>query len=204
MVKLQAIRAGNSKLVNSQSLVAVVVGGTSGIGEFTLRALVSSHLAKGNGLCIYIVGRNAEAAKKIISDCTAKCPEGQYRFIQAMDLSLLQNVDKVAGEIIQHQQQNTSDSSGPRVDMLFMTQGGLYLTPRQGTLALLEDILTLLVAVTDLQSYRDTRRSRLRHVNALLLPRAFHFPAAPLAAVVDPPITRGIGLCGRQRSEAHP
>lgn len=71
MVKLQAIRAGNSKLVNSQSLVAVVVGGTSGIGEFTLRALVSSHLAKGNGLCIYIVGRNAEAAKKIISDCTA-------------------------------------------------------------------------------------------------------------------------------------
>ena len=150
MVKLQAIRAENSKLVNSQSHVAVFVGGTSGIGEFTLRALVSSHLAKGNGLCIYIVGRNAEAAKKIISDCTAKCPEGQYRFVQAMDLSLLQNVDKVAAEIIQHQQQNISDSSGPRVDMLFMTQGGLYLTPRQGTLALLEDILTLLVAVTDL------------------------------------------------------
>lgn len=148
--------------------------------------LASSHYVRSSAViwpkatvCIYIVGRNAEAAKKIISDCTAKCPEGQYRFIQAMDLSLLQNVDKVAAEIIQHQQQNTSDSSGPRVDMLFMTQGGLYLTPRQGTLALLEDILTLLVAVTDLQSYRDTRRSRLRHVNALLLPRAFHFPAAP-------------------------
>lgn len=75
------------------------------------------------------VGRNAQSAKMIISDCTAKCPDGQYHFIQAKDLSLLQNVDKAAAEIIQHQQQNTSESYNPRVDLLFMTQGGLYLTP---------------------------------------------------------------------------
>ena len=132
MVHLSTIRAANSKLVNSQPFIAVFVGGTSGIGEFTLRAFVSTHLAKGNGLCIYIVGRNAQSAKMIISDCTAKCPDGQYHFIQAKDLSLLQNVDKAAAEIIQHQQQNTSESCVPRVDLLFMTQGGLYLTPRQG------------------------------------------------------------------------
>ena len=138
MVQLSAIRAANLKLVNSQSLVAVFVGATSGIGEFTLRALVNNHLAKGNGLCIYMVGRNAQSAKKIITDCTEICPDGQYHFIQANDLSLLQNVDKAAAEIIQHQQQNTSKSYVPRVDLLFMTQGGLYLPPRTGTMFLLD------------------------------------------------------------------
>ena len=101
-----------------------------------------------HGLCIYIVGRNAQSAKKIISDCIAKCPDGQYHFIQAKDLSLLQNVDKAAAEIIQHQQQNTSESYVPRVDMLFMTQGGLYPTPRQGTLILL-DFSSLLLPIAD-------------------------------------------------------
>jgi len=138
MVQFNTIRDANSKLVNSQPLVAVFVGGTSGIGEFTLRALVNTHSAQGNGLCIYIVGRNAQSAKMIISDCTAKCPDGQYHFIQAKDLSLLQNVDKAAAEIVQHLQQNNSNGFVPRVDMLFMTQGGLYLGPRKGTMVLLD------------------------------------------------------------------
>lgn len=138
MVQLNDIRNANSKLVNNQPLVAVFVGGTSGIGDYTLRALVSNHSAKGTGLCIYIVGRNAQAAETIISHCTTQCPDGQYHFIQAKDLSLLQNVDKAAAEIIQHQQQKYSNGYVPRVDMLFMSQGGLYLGPREGRIISLQ------------------------------------------------------------------
>ena len=202
MVQLNAIRDANSKLVNSQPLIAVFVGGTSGIGEFTLRALVSTHSAKGNGLCIYIVGRNAQSAKTIISDCTAKCPDGKYHFIQAKDLSLMQNIDKAAAEITQHLQQNSSSSYPPRIDILFMSQGGLYLGPRQGTLILLRFSHHSFFPSLTHQNRRHTRRPRLRHVNALLLPCALYLSTTSLAAIIHPASARGIGLCSRFRSKA--
>ena len=129
MVHIDTIRAANTALANSQPLVAVFVGGTSGIGDYTLRALVDSHSNDGEGLCIYIVGRNQQSADKIISDCKEKCPGGEYTFIQAKDLSLITDCDKAAAEIIRHQQQ----SKDPRIDLLVMTQGGLYLTARNET-----------------------------------------------------------------------
>lgn len=135
MVNLSTIRTANSNLVNSQPLVAVFVGGNSGIGEYTLRALVDHHSAKGKGLCIYIVGRNAKSANKIIEDCMAKCPDGKYHFINAKDLSSLRNVDDAAAQIIQHQQENHADGESSRVDMLFMTQGGIYFPPRKGRIS---------------------------------------------------------------------
>lgn len=63
MVKLNEVRALNTALVQSQPLVAVFFGGTSGIGHYTLRALATASAAGGKGFRAYIVGRKAKAAE---------------------------------------------------------------------------------------------------------------------------------------------
>lgn len=74
--------------------MAVFVGGNSGIGEtpkqFAKQAVRS--------VC-YIVGRSREAAEKIIAECKASNPDGQYIFIKG-DVSLMSGVDRVCEEIM--------------------------------------------------------------------------------------------------------
>jgi len=89
MVSLNVVRSCNAALVKSQPLVAVITGGTSGIGEHTVRTLATIHETEGRGLRVYIVGRKEAAAKAIIADCLKACPAGDFRFVQAGDLSLL-------------------------------------------------------------------------------------------------------------------
>ncbi len=74
--------------------MAVFVGGTSGIGEYALRALAR----RARRLKVYIVGRSQEAADRIIADCKKDSPEGEFIFIKA-DVSLLKNVDEVSQQI---------------------------------------------------------------------------------------------------------
>ena len=92
MVRLEVVRACNTKLVQSAPLVAVCIGGTDGIGECAVRALAATHGVTGKGLRVYIVGRKKAAADKIIAECLESCPPGQFRFIQAKGLCLMRNV----------------------------------------------------------------------------------------------------------------
>lgn len=133
MVHLDVVRSCNASLVKNQPLVAVFVGGTSGIGEYAVRALAATHANHGEGLRLYIVGRNEDAATKIISDCLKLCRSGQFRFVRADDLSLLRDVDRVCAEIIKAEQEKNQTGGTLRVDLLVMTQGYLAFESRKGT-----------------------------------------------------------------------
>ena len=133
MVKLNVVRAWNTALVKSQPLVAVFPGGTSGIGEYAIRALASAHGKDGKGLRLYIAGRNQSAAEKIIADCQTACPAGQFRFVKARDLSLIEDVDSVSKEVMQMEEQEAKQMGGKaRIDILVMTQGIVDFKARNG------------------------------------------------------------------------
>jgi short-subunit dehydrogenase len=96
MVSLTEVSIANAKIATllPPGLVAVFVGGTSGIGEFTLKALAKRAVRPR----IYIVGRSEEAAERIKKECAALNPRGEYIFIPK-DVSLIGNVDELCREI---------------------------------------------------------------------------------------------------------
>ena len=75
-------------------LTAVFVGGTSGIGKFTLLAL-AQHCAHPT---IYIVGRSQASATQLQSRLHSINPNGAYHFL-ASDIALIKNVDTVCEEL---------------------------------------------------------------------------------------------------------
>ncbi|GAB7338087.1 hypothetical protein MBLNU457_4452t1 [Dothideomycetes sp. NU457] len=98
MVSLDLVKASNARIASSlpSGLVAVFVGGTSGLGEYTVRKFAKySDKAR-----IYIVGRNELAANKIISECKQSGSTAEFTFF-AYDVSLLRNVDIVCDAIKQ-------------------------------------------------------------------------------------------------------
>ena len=133
MVALSETRAANAALVTSQPLVAVFIGATSGIGEYTVKALASTHGKNGKGLRAYIIGRNQKAAEETIAECLTSCPNGEFIFLPANDLSLLKDVDEVSAEITK-QEQERSQRKGDvaRTDILVMTQA--FFNPFEGRL----------------------------------------------------------------------
>ena len=132
MVQLDIVRSSVSTLVKSQPLVAVFVGGTSGIGEYTVKALAAKCSDSRQGLHVYIVGRNTEAAKKTISECSRLCQRGKFDFVQAKDLALLKDVDRVCAEITSLEEKETPAGGDARVDLLVMSQAFLSFEPRRG------------------------------------------------------------------------
>ncbi|RAL01771.1 uncharacterized protein BO80DRAFT_380655 [Aspergillus ibericus CBS 121593] len=130
MVGMDVVQASNTALVQSQPLVAVFFGGTSGIGHYTLRALATAEATNGKGFRAYIVGRNAKAAEEIIAECHGIYPQGQIKFVQTDDISLIQEVDQVCAEIIQLEEEQNQD---PRIDYLMLSQGGPIFLPRKDT-----------------------------------------------------------------------
>ena len=134
MVQIDLVQSSISDLVKSQPLVAVFIGGTSGIGQFTIKALAANHGSNGKGIRVYIVGRNAAAAENTIAECRRTCPSGQFVFVKARDLSLLGDVDSVCAEIIELEEINNSDGGSPRIDILVMSQHyfPLLFEPRHG------------------------------------------------------------------------
>ncbi|MCJ1398438.1 hypothetical protein MMC11_001636 [Xylographa trunciseda] len=113
MVSLTDVQASNSSISSSlpAGLVAVFVGATSGIGEYTLLQF-AKHARQPR---VYFVGRSQEAADRITSECKALNPEGQFIFLKA-DTSLLSNVDDVCRKI---------KSKEAVVNLLFLTTGTL-------------------------------------------------------------------------------
>jgi NAD(P)-dependent dehydrogenase (short-subunit alcohol dehydrogenase family) len=121
---LHVVRASNNALVKNQPVTAVFVGGTSGIGEYAVRSLASTHGSSGRGLRVYIVGRNEASANAIISDCKKVCPTGEFHFIPAKDLSLIREVDRVCVEITRSIQSERAYAGmlPASIELLVMTQ----------------------------------------------------------------------------------
>ena len=121
MVSLSQIREANATITTvCPSLTAVFAGGTSGIGEASLKALA----ANSERPTVYIVGRNEERASRIIKECNHICPDGTFAFLKA-DLSLLRNVDAVCDDILERGRDR-------KLDLLFMSQGYITFEGRQG------------------------------------------------------------------------
>jgi NAD(P)-dependent dehydrogenase (short-subunit alcohol dehydrogenase family) len=112
MVSLKVLRAHNTSLKTlSPNLVAVFVGGTSGIGLSTAREFVrNTHSPH-----VYLIGRNSSEATRIISELQSLNAASKLSFIQS-DTSLLKNVDAACEEI---------KARESKVNLLFMTIGQL-------------------------------------------------------------------------------
>jgi NADP-dependent 3-hydroxy acid dehydrogenase YdfG len=116
MVSLQAVQSSNSRIASTfpSGLVAVFVGATAGIGEYSL--LEFAHYAPKSR--IYFVGRSEEAGARVKAECDKLNPQGSCTFIKS-DVSLIKNVDEVCREI---------KSKEKAINLLFQTQGTLEFT----------------------------------------------------------------------------
>jgi NAD(P)-dependent dehydrogenase (short-subunit alcohol dehydrogenase family) len=135
MVKLNTIIAANAASIKQQPLVAVFVGATNGIGEYTVRELCKTHGSDGRGLEIFLLARNATTAQSIIAQCASECSRVNFHFVQIGDISLLQSVDTACEQVLQilNESNNTDEVSGrPRIDLLVMSQGKVEFGARQG------------------------------------------------------------------------
>ncbi|KAL4889412.1 short-chain dehydrogenase/reductase [Aspergillus ambiguus] len=111
MVSIDTVRDSNSHITRlyGPNLVAVFVGGTSGIGESTARAF----LRHTKGSHIYLIGRDEQRASSIIDEIQQMYADAQVDFIKS-DVSLLREVDK-ACHIIQQKED--------KVNLLFLSPG---------------------------------------------------------------------------------
>lgn len=111
MVTLSDVQASNTRISSSLpvGLVAVFVGGTSGIGEFTLKKFAQYALKPR----VYFIGRSQEAGDRILAECEELNPDGEFTFIKA-DLSLLAVVDEVCRDI---------KSKESTINLLFLSAG---------------------------------------------------------------------------------
>ena len=96
MVSLSAVQASNRLIASTlpAGLVAVFVGGTSGIGEISVKTF-AKYARRPR---VYLVGRSQESAARILSECKALNPEGEFHLIPA-DVSLIRNVDALCEQI---------------------------------------------------------------------------------------------------------
>jgi len=96
MVSLSTIKSSNALISSTfpRGLVALFVGATSGIGEITLKKFAKYSLQPR----VYFIGRSLGAADRIVAECKALNPGGEYNFIKA-DVSLIRVVDEVCKEI---------------------------------------------------------------------------------------------------------
>lgn len=113
VVPLSLVTSSNSRIAAKypDGLVAIFVGATSGIGEFTLLQFAEDvpHSK------VFFVGRNADAGARIKKECEALGPTSTFDFIQS-DISLIKNVDVVCKEI---------EKKTGYINLLFLTQGTL-------------------------------------------------------------------------------
>ena len=112
MVSYKEIQASNA-LINDATAprIAVFVGGTSGIGSFTVRALV----ATGANLRIYLVGRKSseERTHAFIQELHTINPKAEVIWTEG-EVALLAETKRVCEAI---------KSKEARVDLLFLTAG---------------------------------------------------------------------------------
>ncbi|KAF9449429.1 NAD(P)-binding protein [Macrolepiota fuliginosa MF-IS2] len=116
MPSLSAIKAANAEYQPSYLPVAVVVGGTAGIGKCTAQLL--AHLLNGR-VHIVIVGRNEAAARAIIATMPnppdgVTSDEERYEFIPC-DVTSMKNIHHLA---------DTLRERLPKINYLILSAGG--------------------------------------------------------------------------------
>lgn len=120
MASLDIVRKSNGSLSSTvPRVVALFVGGSSGIGRSTLRQLALNAEAP----TAYIVGRSESNATPLLKELRQINPRGSFNFIEA-DVSLISNVDKACEDIRKREK---------ALNLLFMTPGGLSLVGRRET-----------------------------------------------------------------------
>ncbi|KAE8138692.1 short-chain dehydrogenase/reductase [Aspergillus pseudotamarii] len=111
MASIAAVRENNSEIsrLYGSNLVAVFVGGTSGIGESTARAFIRNT----NASRAYLVGRDQARATRMIEELRQIRPDSQITFLKA-DVSLLREVDDACSAIQQKED---------KLNLLFLSPG---------------------------------------------------------------------------------
>ena len=123
MVSFRDIQASNALISDANApRVAVFVGGTSGIGKFTLRALVE----KGTSVRIYLVGRKSakESSDVFIQEMKAVNPKAEIIWVEG-EVALLSETKRVC-EIIKNKEKT--------IDLVFITLGYAPFTARKNTI----------------------------------------------------------------------
>lgn len=122
MVAYTDILASNA-LINDDNAprVAVFSGGTSGVGQYTIKALVGT----GASVRIYIVGRKSaeERTSALISELRSLNPKAELIWLEG-EVSLLAETQRLC-EIIKSKERH--------VDLLFLTTGYTPFGPRDET-----------------------------------------------------------------------
>lgn len=140
MVALDIVEATNRAVATDKSAgrpyVAVVGSGTSGIGSYAALALAKIHgeagQAASRGLRVYILGRRTSDV--LLADLRAACPFGTFEFLQAKDLGLLKDVDRVSSLLIEKETAYSAKEGHPaKVDLLVASQGILSFSGRDDT-----------------------------------------------------------------------
>ncbi|KAF7585892.1 hypothetical protein BBP40_009930 [Aspergillus hancockii] len=129
MVSLKTVQASNASLRAIPNLTALFVGGTSGMGQSTLRQLAQH----ADSPTAYIIGRNQSRAKPFLTELQQLNPNGRFNFIEA-DVSLIRNVDQACQEVVQQEK---------HLNFLFMTPGGISLGGRNETIEGIDHLFAL-------------------------------------------------------------
>lgn len=132
MVSYKEIQASNALINDARAPhVAVFVGGTSGIGKFTVKALV----ATGVSVRIYLVGRKSseERMHAFIQELHAINPKAEVIWTEG-EVALLAETKRVCEAI---------KSKESRVDLLFLTAGYAPFGTRRETAEGLEIVQSL-------------------------------------------------------------
>ncbi|KJK68688.1 Saccharopine dehydrogenase [Aspergillus parasiticus SU-1] len=119
MVSIKIVQASNASLRTIPNLTALFVGGTSGIGQSTLRQF-AKHT---DNPTAYIIGRSESRAKPFLFELQQLNPKGRFNFIET-DVSLIRSVDAACKQILQQEK---------HLNFLFMTPGGISLGGRNET-----------------------------------------------------------------------
>ena len=122
MVSFRDIQASNALISDANApRVAVFVGGTSGIGKFTLRALVE----KRTSVRVYLVGRKSarESSDVFIQEMKAINPKAEIVWVEG-EVALLSETKRVC-EIIKSKEKT--------IDLIFITLGYAPFTARKDT-----------------------------------------------------------------------
>ncbi|OJJ31411.1 hypothetical protein ASPWEDRAFT_54580 [Aspergillus wentii DTO 134E9] len=129
MVSLKAVQASNAGLRALPNITALFVGGTSGIGQSTLRQLAR----EADTPTAYIVGRNESKAGPFLAELRQLNPKGRFNFIEA-DVSLIRNVDAACKQVLEQEK---------HLNFLFMTPGGISLGGRNETIEGIDHLFAL-------------------------------------------------------------
>lgn len=124
MVQYSEIQESNREFSNTSRatpFVAVFVGGTSGIGKNTIKALVSTNAS----LKIYLIGRKSAESRMMpfIEELQTINPDAKVAWLEG-EVSLLSETKRVC-EIIQ--------SNESHIDLLFLSTGYAPFGPREET-----------------------------------------------------------------------